>query len=454
MGQQRGLTRILPGIARNAHRLGWRTISFHSSSSEDSIVLSQSTRIHWGSWFAVLVLCVGIIGGLGYYKFTQIQRAIAMGAAYPEPSEAVVVVPAVEGVYRSQIEAVGEVRAIRSATMVSELPGRITRVGFGPGEQVAAGDVLLELDTREERAELEALAARLELAERTLERNERLSKVDLLAASEADAARAEARVARSESKRLAVIIDKKTLRAPFAARTGLDDWQVGEFAQAGQTITTLVGLDAQVWVDFSIPQERMADIRANLVALHLPGRPEPLTARLVAEQPAVDPDSRMLTLRAVADASDPALKPGAFARVTLKTGPEKETLMLPATALRRDAFGPHVYVLEAAEPDADAPHRARRRPVEVAAIQGEVVFIAEGLAPGERVATEGSFKLRDGLLTRATEAPGLDDAEELASTDRGPLRGVDVEAAELEPLLGAPALDAENPPANTPDKMP
>lgn len=398
----------------------------------------------------MLVVCAGIIGGLGYYKFTQIQRAIAIGAAYPEPSEAVVVVPATAGVYRTQIEAVGEVRAIRSATMVSELPGRITRVGFGPGEQVAAEGVLLELDTREERAALEALAARLELAERTLERNERLSKVDLLAASEADAARAEARVARAESRRLAVVIDKKTLRAPFAARTGLDDWQVGEFVQAGQTITTLIGLDDQVWVDFAIPQDRMADIRANAVALHLPGLAQPLTARLVAEQPAVDPDSRMLTLRAVADASHPALKPGAFARVTLETGPAKTTLKLPATALRRDAFGQHVYVLETAEPGANAPNRARRRAVEVAAIQGEVVFISEGVAPGERVATEGSFKLRDGILTRASEAPGLDSAEEIVRADTAPLRGVAVEADAVQAERDTAASDAVKPPGNLP----
>lgn len=397
--------------------------------------MNQKSRTHWGAWFSVLVVCAGIVAGLGYVKFNQIQAAIAFGASFPEPSEAVVMVPAEPTTYRSVIEAVGEVRATQEAEMITELSGRITRVGFAPGETVREGQVLLQLDVREEQAALKALAARLELARQTLARNEKLSQSNLLSAQAADEARAEAQVAEAESARLKIVIDKKTLRAPFDAQTGLDDWQVGEFVQAGQSITTLVGVDAAVWIDFSIPQDRIALARSNEVWLELPGLDAPLRARLLAEEPSVDPRSRMLKLRAIADAAHPALKPGAFVKVKLESGAEQRALQLPATALRRDTFGPHVFVLEPAEDGADGPFRARRREVTVAELIGGSVFIADGLTAGEPVAAEGSFKLRDGKLTFATQIPAEGETAEVEQPGPGTVAN--------EPTAGSEAAAGE-----------
>lgn len=377
--------------------------------------MKQTSKPHWGAWLAVVLVCTGIISGLGYVKFQQIQAAIAFGAAFPEPSEAVIVVPAEQTTYRRVIESVGEVTAIQRAEMLTELPGRITRVGFAPGETVREGQVLLQLDIREEQAALTSLAARLQLAQQTLARNEKLSESNLLSAQAADEARAEARIAEAESARLKVVIDKKTLRAPFDAKTGLDNWQAGEFVQAGERVTTLVGLDEAVWIDFSIPQDRIALSRSNEVLLELPGIDAPMRARLLAEAPAVDPESRLLRLRAVAESPHSGLKPGAFVKVLLESGTERPAMRLPATALRRDTFGPHVFVLEAAEAGADGPFRARRREVEVAELIGGSVFISSGLAAGEPVAAEGSFKLRDGKLTFATELPVAAETAEFES---------------------------------------
>ena len=361
-----------------------------------------SSRPHtarWRSWLTVLIVATVTLASLAAFKYRQIQAGMAFAASFPEASETVLVARAAQATYRQRETAVGEVVPLRSVDLIAELSGRITKVGFAPGAQVKAGQLLVALDTREERANLAAVEARAELARLTVNRNESLSKQSLVSRQAADEARAEEQVALAEAARLEAVIDKMMLRAPFDARAGLHQWQVGDFVPAGTVVTRLVGIDDAFWVDFAVPQQQTVAAIAQLVTIEHPGTGALLEGEIVAREPRVDADSRMLVLRAeVTRDSAAELTPGTLVEVMVEVGPQRDAVRVPATAVRRDAFGTHVFVLEPAEAGADAPLRAHRAAVEVAAIASETAYLASGLEVGQPIAADGAFKLDDGML--------------------------------------------------------
>src|ERR1700704_1676417 len=97
-----------------------------------------------------------IVAALGFVKFRQIQTAVAQGAAYQPPPEAVTTIVAVQDEWPSTLTEIGTVAAVRGVTVSADLPGVVDRIAFESGQSVRDGDVLAVLDTRQEQAQLAA----------------------------------------------------------------------------------------------------------------------------------------------------------------------------------------------------------------------------------------------------------------------------------------------------------
>ena len=128
-----------------------------------------------------LGITFAILAGLGFVKFKQIQTAIAEGAAFQPPPEAVTTIVAAEEEWATTLSAIGTTVAVQGVGVSADLPGVVERVLFESGQAVRAGDVLAVLDTRQERAQLAALEAQRELARLTFDRMQGLlnERVDL-----------------------------------------------------------------------------------------------------------------------------------------------------------------------------------------------------------------------------------------------------------------------------------
>ncbi len=359
-------------------------------------------------WLTVVLICAATVGVLGFVKFSQISSAIAFAESFPEPSETVTAAAAEETVFVPRARVVGEVVPLRSVLISNELAGSIVQVGFEPGASVAAGQLLLQLDISEEQALLAAARARVALAERTLARNESLVNRSAASQQAQDTALADRDVALAETARIQAVIDKKTLRAPFDARAGLERWEVSGYLPAATPVTTLVGRGPEVWVDFSLPQQDAELADGDPVRIQAEGN-RMLQARVIARSPGVDPASRSVTYRAAVEDQRLASLPGAIVSVWVAVGPPQPALAVPAVALRQDTFGRHVFTLAEAEPAADARYRAVRRPVRLLHREAETAYLALDLKPGEQVVADGAFKLRDGILVN------LDDRRRIAA---------------------------------------
>lgn len=320
-------------------------------------------------------------------------------AAATEPSEAVQIVTAEGRPWRRMTTTVGTVVAARSIMLRNEVPGTVARVAMSPGAVVAAGDLLLQLDVSLERAELASYESQARLTAIRLQRLEQLGGDHAVSKMDVDTARAESEVALAQVRRVQALIARKTLRAPFRARIGITDLDVGQYIAEGQLLTTLQGVDEHCFVDFRVPQAMSLELRPGGEVTLSPRDPAPLRARIVAMDSLVEASSRSVMVRARASGSNGRLVPGAAVTVQLPASATRDAVIIPPSAVRRGPDGDFVFVVRR-EPDGEL--RAQQRRVVVEAVEDDSAIIVQGLAAGERVTAAGSFKLRDEL--RVTEA--------------------------------------------------
>src|SRR5262245_23977243 len=179
---------------------------------------------------------VAFIAALGAFKYRQIQQAIAQGAAFQMPPEAVTTVLAGESQWEASLGVIGTVNAVQGVVVSADLPGVVAAIRFESGERVRAGEVLVELDTRQERAQLAAAEAQRELTRLNLERFKTLRAKGVTSQAEFDGVNAEAKQADARVDEISATIARKTIRAPFAGELGIREVNLGQYLDAGDDI--------------------------------------------------------------------------------------------------------------------------------------------------------------------------------------------------------------------------
>lgn len=364
-------------------------------------------------WLVTLGLCLALGGALALFKVNQINQAIAFAESFPEPVDTVQMAEAKPVMWTRRVSVVAEVVAVQSVDFSNELAGRIVEVNFEPGARVEAGQILVRLDTSEERAQLAGARAEAELARLALERNEKLIQTGAASTEARDMARAQFNAATAVVQQLEAIIRKMTLRAPFTARAGLHELEPGQYLDAGTMITRLVGINEEIWIDFRLPQQQAEAEVGDVVAVTDATRAmSDFNATIIARDAFVERNSRSVRYRAAAANLPGSTYPGSMLTVEVKLGDPIRAVELPDTAIRRDAFGASVFILEPSESDDGGTFRARRREVTLGRVEARRVVVTGGLEVGEQVAATGSFKLRDGALAKVASGDNAVDRSE------------------------------------------
>ena len=292
----------------------------------------------------------------------------------------------------SPLTALGSARANEAVEITSKASNMVTAVRFRDGEHVNKGEVLVELDGAQARADLAAAeAARADSASQVKRSRELLAtKVVSDAQFEQLEATMKANEARVDAARSRV--NDTVIRAPFTGRVGLRRVSVGSLVNPGTTITTLDD-SSVIKVDFAVPENFLAILRDGLkVYVTAAAFPEREFAGTVAGiDSRIDSVSRSITVRAVVPNPESKLKPGMFLNVRLAPD-AREALMIPEAALMPEQSRQFLYVVE--------DGRATRREVRIGRREPGRVEVVAGLQPGERVIVEGTQKVRDGGAVR------------------------------------------------------
>ena len=373
-------------------------------------------------WLISIAACLLLLAALAAFKYHQILGFIAFAESFPEPSETVESAAVISQQTASVVSTLGEVVAPQSLELRNQLEGRIEVLNFQSGDVVKGGQVLLQLDIAEEKAQLKAARARLKLAELDLQRVRKLREGSIISAERKDQAVAQYDVARADIAVLETTIAKKTLMAPFNAYTGLHELEVGEFLPVNSLITTLIGTTDYFWVDFSLPlSEAGTALGTQITIAPVAHTDQPIVGEIIARDSVMSATSRNLRFRARI-ASDKDLPQNAVVNVTVPTSQAQQVLTIPATAVRRDQLGDYVFRLVADE-NTDQAFRAQRQSITTmrfmnggdSAVESEWVVVKEGLQEGDLVAANGSFKLRENLLVYVSERMNMSSVSQQES---------------------------------------
>ncbi len=342
-----------------------------------------------------LVGLLALIGLLVGIKAFQIKSMIAAGEAMVMPPTSVATGVAEKQNWQPTLSAIGTVTAVQGVTLSTESSGLVKAISFESGAHVEEGDVLVELDSSTEQAQLRAAEATAELAEINLRRAKELRGNNTISQSDLDSADSQAKKAAADVDNLRALIAKKTLRAPFSGRLGIRQVNLGQYLNAGTPIVGLQSMDP-VYVSFRLPQQEIAGIEPGLeVRVAADVRPgEPFPGKITALASEIDEATRNIEVQATLPNPDGVLRPGMFVNVSVLKSQDRPLLVVPATAILYASYGNSVYVVEKAK-EGDGLV-AQQKIVRLGESRGDFVEVVSGLEEGDEVVTDGAFKLRPG----------------------------------------------------------
>jgi len=338
------------------------------------------------------------VAGLGFVKFRQIQSAIAQGAAFQPPPEAVTTIVAHQEEWSASVSSIGTVAAVQGVTVSADLPGTVERIAFESGTAVQEGEVLALLDTRQEQAQLTAAEAQRDLARLNFERMRGLLNERVISQSEFDRATAEQRQGDARVGEIRAAIARKTIRAPFSGVLGIRRVNLGQYLSGGDALVTLQSLNP-IYVNFGVPQQSSSQMRVGrtvrITSDSLPG--VEFSGRVTAIDSIVDQATRNIQVQATLANPGGKLRPGMFVQAEAGVGGSSTIMALPASAISYAPFGDSVFVVTDLKNPAGQSYRGvRQQFVKLGPARGDQIAVTSGVKPGDEVVTSGLFKLRNG----------------------------------------------------------
>lgn len=297
--------------------------------------------------------------------------------------------------YTATIQTIGSATSWRGATVLSETSGRVTEVLMAPNRRVAAGDVLIRLDDRTETLDLEVARAELAQAQSVMDRYIRLSASGNLTVT--DVIITEAELALTQAKTAVglaeVALDKRTIRAPFAGKLGLNDIEVGNLIEVSDLIVSVDDTETLL-VEFELPERAVSMLElGRQVLVSTPsyaGRV--FEADITAFDSRINSTTRTITVEARIDNTDGALWSGMTFAVRLLSNTDPMP-SLPATALNWARHGAGIWVVQ--------DGKAERHAVTIRFRRGGDVWVDTDVPAGATVVVEGADKLREGTAVEA-----------------------------------------------------
>ena len=289
----------------------------------------------------------------------------------------------------TRVEAVGTSRAVLSAELHPEASGEVVAVNFEPGQLVRQGDVLVELDSREEKLAVNLAEIKLEDAERLYERYLRSADSGAVLPTTLDAARTAVETARLELEQAKIALTDRRIRAVFDGHVGVSEVDPGDRVGPETMITTLDDRSSLL-VNFEVPEAYIGEFRVGeTIRLETWSKAMPgLEGEVVDIGSRIDPRNRTFVARARVDNKDDLLRPGMSFRVAADVEGERYAVVAE-TAVLWGADGAYVWSI--------INGKATRKPVKVIQRREGRVLIDGDLDAGGIVVVEGTQNMRDGI---------------------------------------------------------
>ena len=365
-----------------------------------------------------LPLSIGVLAGAYAIAFgpppqiSQLwQDAPAATEAAPDPAPGrgargaarattVVLAPLEAQPYTLTLNTLGSAMSLRRSDIVATEAGAVVETALQANRRVAAGDVLLRLDDRTERLDLEIAQAQRDQAQATLTRSQELHRNGSAVVTDVALAEAEValRLAEADVGLAELALERRTVTAPIAGRLGLSDVKAGDQLAVGDAIVTIDDATTLL-ASFEVPERAIALLaEGKQVSVTTPtyaGRI--FEARITAFDSRLDSVTRSATVEAEIENADGLLLSGMT--FTIRMSDDTAPLpVVPSTAITWDRSGAGIWLAE--------DGRATRLPVTIRYREGDRIWIETDAPLGAQVVTEGAAKLREGAAVASATGAG------------------------------------------------
>ncbi|AFT90552.1 efflux RND transporter periplasmic adaptor subunit [Paraburkholderia phenoliruptrix] len=349
----------------------------------------------------IMLICVGVLlgalVGFNLFRAHMMKKFMASNAVPPAT-----VTAAVAGyqTWQPQLAAVGSLRAVRGVDVTTEVAGLVREIAFSSGQEVKAGQVLVRLNDDSDRAQLASLQAAAELAQTVYKRDKAQFDIQAIAKAQLDADAADLKSKKAQVDQQAALVEKKTIRAPFAGRVGITTVNPGQYINPGDAIVTLQAIDP-IYADFYLPQQQLGQLQVGqaIVVDTNAFSNRTFDGKIRSINPRVDNTTRNVQIEATVDNRERKLLPGMYANVKIDAGTVQRYLTLPQTAITYNPYGATVFVVK---PGAQKNAQGKVMPVAQQVFvtpgptRGDQVAILKGIGEGAQVVTSGQLKLKNG----------------------------------------------------------
>lgn len=315
------------------------------------------------------------------------------------------------------ISAVGSLVAVNGVEVSPEQAGMITEILFKSGEMVTADQPLIKLDDSTDQQDLKNLEAQLALAQLKYDQQSSLFKSKSTSEINLDEARARLQQAKASTDKAQVIINQKTIKAPFAGKIGIRKANLGQYVSPGNSLVTLQSMNP-LYVQFSLPEQNLKHLSVGqpleLRIDNFPG--EIFKGKINALDAEVNPQTRNILVEGLLPNDHLKLYPGMFANVNVLLPTQKNVVTVPETAVTFSLFGDSIFVIKEKGKDEEGKPilKAEERYVSTGDRKNDRIAIQKNLKPGETVVTSGQLKLTDDTavtINNSVKLPSMSSEE-------------------------------------------
>lgn len=363
----------------------------------------------------MLLIVLAAFGGVVFIQQFIAGKKAEAAANMPENVSSVTVMTVEPTEWTPMISAVGSIRPNQGAMLSSQLVGTVTRVAVRSGDRVSKGQLLVEIDSSAERANLKATEAQLPAALANFNRYKALIASNSASKMEFDNAQSTYNALLANVEALKEQIARRQIYAPFSGIAGIVNVNVGQFVSTGTEIVRVED-QSSMKIRFTLPQTDLEKIQigqkitATIDAL--PGQTFP--ARITAMDPAVDKNTGLINLEATVTEGASKLLSGMFARLNIAMPTQTNQVVVPQIAVAYSMYGENVYVLQPLSdedkekvskmaernPSLDVNKMYRVKQVEVKTEERRGIYaqLSKGVNVGDMIVTGGMQRLSNNAL--------------------------------------------------------
>lgn len=301
--------------------------------------------------------------------------------------------------WQSHLFASGSIRAVRGVNVTTEVPGIVQEILFTSGAWVKQGDLLVQMRSDTDVALLHSIEANAELAKITYERDKKQLAIHAISQQALDSDLAQLKTVNAQVAQQATVVAKKSIRAPFDGRLGVNEVDPGQYLSPGDKIVNLQNLNP-LYVDFFVPQQELARLKVDQdVRVTCTTYPNNVfLGHIVTIEPAVDNATRNVKVEALIDNQKNTLAPGMFVSVEVMLDKAQQFLTVPQTAITFNPYGNVVFIVH------DSKKKPEDKPLLTVAqhfvttgeTRGDQIVVLNGLKVGDEIVSSGQLKLKNG----------------------------------------------------------